>query len=103
MDLPHRCAGVRLGSAECGREEFDLFALQPRHIRTGEETGQFVVGEHAVVEVLDDGFECRGSADLLVNARHDVLQFSRFLSSAPWRRPRMALSDNNIEPTYPPG
>jgi hypothetical protein len=39
---------------------------------SGEEAGQFVVGEDTSIEVVDDGFECLCTADLRVDARHAV-------------------------------
>src|ERR1700722_7445984 len=68
VDLLHWRAGVRLGSAECGGEEFDLLAFEPFHVRPGEKARQVIVVKHAAIEVLDDDLQGLVGADPAVDA-----------------------------------
>jgi hypothetical protein len=70
MHLAHRSTGIGLRPAERSTEELALFALRSSHIGTGEEPGQLVVSQHAIVEVGDNGFERLMAADLSVDAFH---------------------------------
>src|SRR5690606_34253572 len=63
MYLFHRCTGVGVRAAERRGEELDLLPAQPGHIRSGEETGELVVGEDSGIEIGDDGFQSLVSAD----------------------------------------
>jgi hypothetical protein len=65
---------------ECRGEELDLFAFESGHVGAAEETGEFAVGEYAVVEVGDDDFECFVAADLAEN--RGIYRVDRIISVA---------------------
>ena len=58
MVIPQPYAGAPMRQVHQGRgEELHLLALEAVHIRPGEEAGQFIVGKHPNVEVLDHDFD----------------------------------------------
>src|SRR5581483_1243981 len=83
VHLSHRGTAVLLWAAQRGCQELDLSALQPRHAGSGEKPGQRVVVKDSSVKVVDDGFQCLGSTDLLVDTRHAPRKYRpRFASIA---------------------
>jgi hypothetical protein len=70
VHLSHRCAAVRLRATEGRCEELNLLALEPGHVGAAEEACQSVVGQNAVVEVGDNGFQRLMPADLFIDACH---------------------------------
>lgn len=67
MHLLHRRTGIWLRPAQSRGKEFRLFAFETAHIRSGEEAGELVVGEHPSVEILDDDLDRLVPADLVVD------------------------------------
>jgi hypothetical protein len=68
MHLAHQCAGVGVRPAECRGKELDLPAFESGHVGACEEAGEFLVSEHATVEIVHHDLQRFVPPDLVVDA-----------------------------------